>query len=67
MTGKTIEARGSDVETAIRNGLSRLGLRRDEVTIVVLDEGSRGLLGIGAREAMVRLTAIVVAEPVLAP
>ncbi|HQE92767.1 MAG TPA: RNA-binding cell elongation regulator Jag/EloR [Anaerolineae bacterium] len=44
------------VDEAIILGLTRLVATRDEVTIEVLDEGSRGFLGIGAREARVRLT-----------
>ncbi|MEW5989612.1 MAG: Jag N-terminal domain-containing protein, partial [Chloroflexota bacterium] len=51
-----IEARGSDVEAAIRSGLLRLGRPREEVVIEVVDSGSRGILGIGSREAVVRLT-----------
>lgn len=51
-----IESRGATVEAAVAAGLLRLGLRRDQVTVTVLDEGSRGLLGIGSREAIVRLT-----------
>ncbi|MCU0519781.1 MAG: Jag N-terminal domain-containing protein [Anaerolineae bacterium] len=43
------------VEEAIIVGLTRLVATRDEVDIEVLDEGSRGFLGIGAREARVRL------------
>lgn len=60
---RQIEARGSDVETAVRNGLARLGLNRSEVMIEVIDEGSRGLLGIGSRDAVVRLTATVAPAP----
>jgi spoIIIJ-associated protein len=44
------------VEEAIIIGLTRLTVTRDEVDIEVVDEGSRGFLGIGAREARVRLT-----------
>jgi spoIIIJ-associated protein len=59
MTNKReIEARGSDVEKAIEAGLQKLGLSRSEVIIDVVDEGSRGLLGIGSRDAVVRLTAL---------
>ncbi len=54
-----IEVRGEDVETAIVAGLRRLGLGRDEVIIAVEDEGRRGFLGIGGREAVVRLTPVV--------
>ncbi len=63
MGQKVIETKGSDVEAAIRDGLAKLGLSRDEVEIEILDQGSRGLLGIGSRHAQVRLTALVVAEP----
>lgn len=59
MTNKReIEARGSDVEKAIEAGLQKLGLSRSDVIIDVVDEGSRGLLGIGSRDAVVRLTAL---------
>lgn len=51
----TLEVMGQTVEEAIRNGLADLGLSEDEVAIEVLDEGSRGLFGIGARLARVRL------------
>ena len=52
----TIEAAGADVEGAVVAGLARLGVERDAVEIEVLDEGSRGLFGLGVREARVRLT-----------
>jgi spoIIIJ-associated protein len=63
MGQKVIESKGSDVEAAIQAGLAKLGLSRDEVEIEVLDQGSKGLLGIGARAAQVRLTASAVDEP----
>ncbi len=44
------------VEEAIIIGLTRLTATRDEVEIEVVDEGSRGFLGIGSREARVRVT-----------
>ncbi len=55
--GQAIEATGANVEAAIEAGLERLGVARDEVEIEVLDEGSQGMFGLGAREASVRLTA----------
>jgi spoIIIJ-associated protein len=55
-TKREIESSGSDVQEAIVAGLELLGVERDAVEIDVLDEGSRGLLGIGARPARVRLT-----------
>ncbi len=58
--GRSIEARGENVESAIEAGLSELGLARDQVSIEVVQEESRGVLGIGARDALVRLTSISV-------
>lgn len=47
---------GVDVEQAIEAGLAQLNVGREDVNIEVLDEGSSGFLGIGGREAQVRLT-----------
>lgn len=43
------------VEEAIILGLARLGLTREEADIEVLDEGSKGFLGLGVREARVHV------------
>jgi spoIIIJ-associated protein len=43
------------VEDAIVNGLTMLGVRRDQVDVEVITEGSRGVLGFGAENAQVRL------------
>jgi spoIIIJ-associated protein len=50
-----IEVKGRDVETAIEIGLAELNAERTDVIVDIIDEGSRGLLGIGSREAVVRL------------
>jgi spoIIIJ-associated protein len=55
---RSIEASGKDVEEAITHGLAELGKTRDEVEIKVLSEGSRGLFGLGAEEAMVRISVV---------
>ena len=60
---KEIEARGSNVEAAIRNGLERLRVQREDVVVEVVDEGSRGLLGLGSRDAVVRLKVITYLTP----
>lgn len=52
----TLEKIAPHVEEAIAQGLAELGLGQDAVDVEVLDEGSRGLLGIGSRQARVRLT-----------
>lgn len=56
MSDRAITARGSDIEEAIQKGLKQLGLSRTDVVIDVVDEGRKGLLGLGSREAIVRLT-----------
>jgi len=53
---KSIEVTAKTEELAINNGLKELNVDRDKVEIEVLDSGSKGILGIGARQARVRLT-----------
>jgi spoIIIJ-associated protein len=52
----TLEIIAPTVDEAISRGLEQLALSRDSVDIEVLDNGSRGLLGIGGRQSRVRLT-----------
>jgi spoIIIJ-associated protein len=52
---QTIEEKASTVEEAVNSGLAKLGLPKEQVHIEILDEGRRGVLGIGGREAVVRL------------
>lgn len=53
---RSAEGSGRTVEEAIRDALRVLGARREDVDLMVLDEGSRGMLGLGSRSARVRLT-----------
>ena len=53
---ESIEASGKSVDEAVLQALSRLGKRRDEVEIKVLQEPSRGTFGIGSKDARVRVT-----------
>ncbi len=66
----TLEMIAPTVEEAIAQGLADLGLPEEAVDVEVLDSGSRGLLGIGGRQARVRLTikgqAAAESAPVLA-
>jgi spoIIIJ-associated protein len=55
---RSVEASGKDVEEAIAQGLAELRKTRDEVEIEILSEGSRGLFGLGAEEAQVRISVI---------
>ncbi|GAB4569951.1 MAG: KH domain-containing protein [Anaerolineae bacterium] len=54
---------GKNVDAAIEAGLAALGLRREDVEVEVLHPGSRGLLGIGAQDARVRLIPIPRPKP----
>jgi len=58
-----VEATGADVETAIKNGLAKLGVDSKNVIVEVLEESSRGLFGIGGHPAKVRLTLLAPATP----
>lgn len=59
-----LEVTGKTVDEAIQAGLSSLGLGKDQVEIEVIDEGSRGFLGlVGFRHARVRIRAVEAATP----
>ncbi len=57
-----IEITAPSVEEAIEQGLQDLGLPREDVDIEILDEGSRGLFGLGSRQSRIRLTVISSSE-----
>jgi spoIIIJ-associated protein len=59
---ESLEVRAKTVEEAIQRGLQQTGLNRDEVEIVVIREGRSGILGLGAEEAIVRVTPLA-SEP----
>jgi len=52
----TLEVIAQSVDEAIQKGLNELGLSREAVEVEVLDEGSQGVLGIGSRQARVRIS-----------
>lgn len=52
----TLEIIAPTVEEAIAQGLEQLGLTAADVSVEVLDAGSKGLFGMGGRQVRVRLT-----------
>ncbi len=50
----------------MENGLNQLGIPREAVEVEVLDSGSRGIFGLGGRQARVRLTLTMNSAPVAA-
>jgi spoIIIJ-associated protein len=64
---RSVVARGKTVEDAITNGLAILGVRRDQVDIDIIHPGSRGLLGIGAEDAQVKLVVKAPPKPATPP
>lgn len=53
---KFVEKSGKSVEEALRLALIELESNREQVDVEVLDEGSKGFLGIGAKETRIRVT-----------
>jgi spoIIIJ-associated protein len=51
----TIEIIAPTINEAIEKGLADLEVTREQVDIEILDEGSRGLFGLGAHQARIRL------------
>jgi len=57
MQVQTVEKKAKNIDEAIQAALEELGCEIDEVEIEILEEGSKGLLGlIGGKPATVRLT-----------
>ena len=56
MTSTSLEYIAATAEEAINKGLQNLNVTREEVDIEILDNGKKGIFGLGARQARVRLT-----------
>ncbi len=50
-----VEAEGETIDEAIENALQTLGVERNRVTVDIIAEGKKGLLGIGTQKARVRV------------
>ena len=59
---KSVKASARSVEKAIAQALSELGVERDEADIEIIREGNRGVLGFGAEDAEVVVSAEVPAS-----
>ncbi len=55
----TVEITAKTKEEAISQALSELGITEEEAQIEVIEEGKAGFLGIGGKDAVVRVTALV--------
>lgn len=62
-----LEVIAPSVEEAIAQGAEELGLPEEELEVEVLDEGSKGFLGLGTRQVRVRLTVRIEEPPEEAP
>lgn len=60
---KPVDVKGSNLEEAIKNGLNQLGLSRNDVIIEIIEEGGGGFLGMGAKEALVRIIPLKAPNP----
>jgi spoIIIJ-associated protein len=60
----TLEKIAPTVDEAVAEGLSELGLGSEAVDVEVLDNGSRGIFGVGSRQARVRLTVKIPASEI---
>lgn len=55
---KFVEKSGKSVEEALRLALIDLEVTRDQVEIEILEEGSKGFLGLGAKETRIKVSKI---------
>lgn len=49
-----VETEGDSIDEAIESALRKLGVARDKITVEILAEGRKGILGFGAQKAKVR-------------
>lgn len=63
----SLEVIAPSVEEAVARGAEELGIAEGELDVEVLDEGSKGFLGLGTRQVRVRLTVRIEEPPAAAP
>ena len=59
---RCVEVSAKNAELAIAQALEKLGIAREQAQIEVLDEGRAGILGLGSRDAVVRVTRLETSE-----
>jgi spoIIIJ-associated protein len=57
-----IEITAATVEQAIEKAEAQLGLSRDQFEVEVIREGKSGILGVGSKEALIRVTPVTPPE-----
>lgn len=67
MSNERYEFSAKSVEEAIAEGLSALGLTREQADIEIVNKGNRGILGFGSEPAIVRITPRATSTPADAP
>ncbi len=53
---RTIEKNAKTVEEAVEEAIAELGITKEEAEIEIVDEGSKGFLGLGSKDATVKVT-----------
>ena len=59
---KTVKKSAKTVQEAVALALAELRLTKDDVTVEVIEEGSKGIFGLGAKDAVVQVTSNVTPE-----
>jgi spoIIIJ-associated protein len=62
-----VETEGDTIDAAIENALRLLGVEREKITVEILSEGRKGILGFGAQKAKIRAELRKSAVPFKAP
>lgn len=50
----SVETEGDNIDAAIANALKALGVGREKITVDIISEGRKGILGFGAQKAKIR-------------
>ncbi len=59
---ETIEITGATVEQAIEKAEAQLGLSREQFKVEIVREGRAGILGVGGREAVIKVSSATLPE-----